>query len=307
MKDNNNYKLKIGTRGSALALRQTQIIAGKISARYPDLRLETVTIKTTGDKLHDVALAKMGGKGVFVKEIEEALLKNHVDIAVHSMKDVPSEIPAALEIAVVPEREDPRDVLVSRDHRKIGELPEGARIGTGSLRRAIQVKHWFPYVEVVSIRGNLDTRIRKVGADGLDGIIVAAAGMNRMGWMDRAAQFISPKVLIPAIGQGALAIEVRKDDARTRRIVSFLRHEESFIRVMAERSFLQVFGGGCQLPIAAYAEINGGDMHLRGLIGSLDGLRIIRDEISGRPEDCEELGKTLAEMILAKGGREILK
>lgn len=300
--------LRIGTRGSALALRQTQGIADRIRAANPGLEVEIVIIKTTGDKMQDVALAKIGGKGVFVKEIEEALQREEVDLAVHSMKDVPSEIPAALEIGVVPEREDPRDVLIARGNKRLEELPEGGRIGTGSLRRGMQLKNAFPHIEIVPIRGNLDTRIRKIESEGLEGIVVAAAGLGRMGWTNRVSQFIPEATMIPAIGQGALALELRKNDNVMREKIAFLNHAKTFVATSAERAFLKVFGGGCQLPIAAYAKLDEDDtLTLAGLIGSPDGSRIIRDGITGAAQDSEALGKELAERILDRGGKEILE
>jgi hydroxymethylbilane synthase len=278
-----------------------------IKARYPGIRLEVVPIKTTGDKMKDVALAKIGGKGLFVKEIEEALLKGEVHVAVHSLKDVPAEIPDALEIGVVPEREDPRDVLISKGNRKLEELPSGAKIGTGSLRRGIQLRHRIPGVQVISIRGNLDTRIRKIEKEDLDGVIVAAAGINRMGWTQKVSQYIPVEWMLPAIGQGALAIELRKEDQETKELLAFLDHEDTRIAVTAERAFLKVFGGGCQLPVAAHAVRKGGEVFLSGLAGSLDGSIIISDHVAGPVLECEAAGKELAERILAKGGREILE
>ncbi len=299
--------LRIGTRGSALALSQTQGIADRIGERHPDLRVAIVPIKTTGDKMQDVSLAKIGGKGVFIKEIEEALLRGEVDLAVHSLKDVPSEIPGGLEIGIVPEREDPRDVLVSRDGRQIEELPRGARIGTGSLRRTVQLKHRIPGIEIVPIRGNIGTRIGKIETEGLDGVILAAAGLKRLGWIDRVSQFLPEDLMIPAIGQGALALELRKGDGETREMLLFLQHEPSYRAAEAERAFLKVFGGGCQLPIAAHARLENGGLRLVGAVGSLDGAVLIRDEISGPAGESESIGRELAERILTRGGKEILE
>lgn len=304
---NRKRVFEIGTRGSALALTQTKWVAGRIRERHPGVDVEIVTIRTTGDKLQDVALAQIGGKGVFVKEIEEALLRGDVDLAVHSLKDMPAEIPEGLEIGAVPEREDPRDVLISRGERKLGELPEGARIGTGSLRRGIQLRRLVHGVDVVPIRGNLDTRIRKMERERLDGIIVAAAGVNRMGWGDRITQFISVEDIIPAIGQGALAVETRRDDGEVRNLLRFLDHEASRVEVEAERAFLKVFGGGCQLPIAASAKKKGDGLSLIGLVGNLDGSAVIRETASGPAADGERLGRELAERLLAKGAGKILE
>ncbi len=302
-----NNKVRIGTRGSALALKQTNAVAGAIGREHPELEIEIVPIRTTGDKLQDVSLAKIGGKGVFVKEIEDALLKGEIDLAVHSMKDVPSEIPDGLVIGAVPERADPRDVLISRSGARLEALPPGARIGTGSLRRGVQLKHHFPSFEIVPIRGNLDTRIRKIETEGLAGIILAAAGLERLGWEGRVSQLLPEEFMIPAIGQGALALEARRDDQETLRRIAFLDHRESRTAVSAERAFLKVFGGGCQLPIAAHALLGKESLRVIGMIGNLGGEKIIREEITGAPGKSEALGKELAERILDLGGRKILQ
>ena len=294
--------IRVGTRGSALALKQTGDIAARLMTHHPDLEVEIVTIKTTGDKMQDVALAKIGGKGVFVKEIEEALLRNEIDLAVHSMKDVPSEMPEALRIGAVPLREDPRDVLISRDGRALEDLPAGARIGTGSLRRGIQIKARFPHLEVTAIRGNLDTRIRKIETENLAGIILAAAGMSRLGWTERVSHYIGADTMIPAIGQGALALQCRRDDRQTLAAIAFLNHGETAQAVTAERAFLRVFGGGCQVPIAAHATVQGDRLKLTGLIGSLDGSCIIRDEAEGPVAESETIGISLANRLLEHGG-----
>ncbi len=282
-------------------------MADRLKKKYPDMITEISVIKTKGDRMQNISLAGIGGKGVFVKEIEEALLKGDLAIAVHSMKDVPTELPEELEIGVVTEREDPRDVLISRENVKIEDLPTGARIGTGSLRRALQLRNLMPDVKIVSIRGNLDTRIKKLKTDNLDGVVVAAAGMKRMGWEESVSQFIPIEVMVPSPGQGALGIELRKDDEEIRDIVSFLNHSSSSIEVMAERAFLTQLGGGCQVPIAAFGKKQDDELILRGLVGSLDGEIIIVDEITGNSEDWEELGKKLAENIWSRGGREILE
>lgn len=270
------------------------------------MTIETVVIKTKGDVLQDVPLAKVGGKGLFVKEIEDALLRDEVDIAVHSMKDVPMELPEGLEIGVMSEREDPRDVLISKDRGRLEDMPTGARIGTGSLRRGFQLLHFFPDIKLVSIRGNLDTRIRKIQTDGLDGIIVAAAGLKRMGWADRITQVIPVEIMLPAVGQGVLGIELRKDDEPVLRTVSFLNHPRTSVEVSAERAFLKRLGGGCQLPVAAYGVKKENELTLRGLLGSLDGRELIKDEVIGSSDDAEVLGTSLAERILSRGGQAIL-
>ena len=299
--------IRIGTRGSVLALTQARWVAGRLKDQLPDMTVELNVIKTKGDILQDVSLAKIGGKGLFVKEIEDALLRRETDIAVHSMKDVPADIPEGLEIGVVTEREDPRDVLISKDNRKIEDMPPGARIGTGSLRRGFQLRSLFPAIEIVPLRGNLDTRIRKIQTENLAGVIVAAAGMKRMGWVDRISQFIPFEIMLPSVGQGALGIEMRTGDIKINHVLSFLNHLETWMEVTAERSFLKRLGGGCQLPIAAYGKKQGETLKLKGLLGSLDGRIIIRDEIEGRYNDAEILGIMLAEKILARGGKAILE
>ncbi|HOG06519.1 MAG TPA: hydroxymethylbilane synthase [Syntrophales bacterium] len=299
--------IRIGTRGSQLALTQTNAVATEIRKRHPALTVEVQAIRTKGDIMQDVSLAKIGGKGLFVKEIEEALVRGEIDLAVHSMKDVPVELPAGLAIGIVTRREDPRDVLVSRDRLKLEALPEGARLGTGSLRRGFQLRNILPDVEIVSLRGNLDTRIRRVGTEGLDGVILAAAGIRRMGWVERVSQFIPVEVLLPAIGQGVLGIEHRSDDRELLEALAFLHDRETALAVTAERAFLADLGGGCQLPVAAYARLRGPELVLRGLVGSLDGRAMIRDEVRGAADDGATLGRRLASTILDRGGRAILE
>jgi hydroxymethylbilane synthase len=298
--------LKIGTRGSVLALTQTNWVADRLRQRYPEMQIAIVVIRTKGDIMQDVSLAKIGGKGVFVKEIEDALLRGDVDIAVHSMKDVPAELPEGLHIATIPEREDPRDVLIAKDNKKMESLPRGARIGTGSLRRGMQVRNLLPDVQIVPLRGNLDTRIRKIELEDLDGVLVAAAGIRRMGWISRVSQFIPVEVMLPAVGQGALGIEMRTGDSSLAEMLAFLNHSATWMEVGAERSFLQRLGGGCQLPIAAYAKIRGKELTLRGLVGSLDGRALITDEVRGTPPDYRMLGTLLAERILSRGGQALI-
>ncbi len=256
--------------------------------------------------MQDVSLAKIGGKGVFVKEIEDALTRGGIDLAVHSMKDVPVELPAGLAIGIVTRREDARDVLISRDRLKLEAMPKGARLGTGSLRRGFQLRNLLPDVEIVPLRGNLDTRIRKIETDGLDGVIVAAAGIRRMGWVERVSQFLPVELMLPAIGQGVLGIELRSDDRELLEALTFLHHRETALEVAAERAFLRRLGGGCQLPIAAYGRLRGPELVLQGLVGSLDGRVMLRDEVRGAADGGEALGGRLAEAILERGGRAIL-
>lgn len=298
--------IKVGSRGSALALTQTRWVVERIKEKHPGVSVEIVIIKTTGDKLPNAPLSEIGGKGVFVKEIEEVLLRKEVDLAVHSLKDMPAEILSGLHIPVVPLREDPRDVLVSRGGRRLDRLPKGARIGTGSLRRGCQLKHRFPEFEIVPIRGNLDTRIRKLETENLDAVVVALAGMNRMGMAEKITQIISDDIIVPAIGQGALGLELRRDDVYTGQLVSFLDDPQSRIAVQAERAFLKCFGGGCQLPIAARAEVNEDDVNIVAVVASLDGKTLIKDQAAAGLQHAESLGKQTAQRILSRGGKEIL-
>ena len=307
MAQKNIRVLKVGTRGSALALTQTKWVVERIRERHPEAPVEITIIKTTGDKLPDAPLAEIGGKGVFVKEIEEALLRGEIDLAVHSLKDMPAEIPAGLHIPVVPMREDPRDVLVSRGGKKLEQLPKSARVGTGSLRRGCQLKHWYPGFEIVPIRGNLDTRIRKLETEDLDAVIVALAGMSRMGISEKVTQIIPDNVIVPAIGQGALGIELRTDDDYVAKLVSFLDDPESRIAVEAERAFLACFGGGCQLPIAARALVTEDIVSLVAVVASLDGKTLIKDQAAAGTGHAAALGKRTAKRILAKGGKAIME
>jgi hydroxymethylbilane synthase len=289
-----------------LALTQANWLKERLNKKYRECKVELVVIKTKGDIMQDVALVKIGGKGVFVKEIEDALLRGEIDLAVHSMKDVPAVLPEGLEIAVTPEREDPRDVLVARDNLRFERLPHGARIGTGSLRRQCQLHHLYKDVNILTMRGNLDTRIRKIETENLHGIIVAAAGMRRMGWTARISHFIPPELMIPAVGQGVLALELRQDNLALKEALAFLNHERTWREVTAERAFLKRLGGGCQLPIAAYAELKGETLFMNGLIGSTDGLAIVRNEFRAPWQEGEDLGIRLAEDLLGRGGQAIM-
>lgn len=298
--------VRIGTRGSDLALIQAKRVADRLKVMHPDLSVEVVSIKTRGDRMQDVSLVEIGGKGVFVKEIEEALLRGDIAMAVHSMKDVPVELPTGLVIAAVPEREDPRDVLISREGKKIESLRKGARIGTGSLRRGMQIKTLMPDIEVVPIRGNIDTRIRKIATENLEGIIIAAAGVKRIGRAAEISQYIPIEMMMPAVGQGVLGIEVRENDTATRDLVDPLNHPDTVVESSAERAFLRRLGGGCQVPIAGIARKQGETLVIRGLVGSVDGRVVIMDEIRGSSRDAEEMGVTLAERILSRGGQAVL-
>jgi hydroxymethylbilane synthase len=297
-------RIKIGTRGSTLALRQTAWVRERIAQQHPALHIEVVRIKTTGDRITDVPLAQVGGKGLFVKEIEAALFRGEIDLAVHSMKDVPSELPSGLHLGAITEREDPRDVLISSDGRVLRELPSEARIGTASLRRGAQLLGINPRWEIVPLRGNLDTRIKKLEKGGLDALIVAAAGIRRMGLDDKVTEYLPPELMLPAVGQGALGIECRKEDA-VNELIAFLNHPESAMAVEGERAFLRRLEGGCQVPIAAYGQVRGGGIFMRGLVARLDGSHILRAEIQG--DDAETAGRRLAEDLLAQGAGDVLR
>ena len=299
--------IKIGTRGSKLALTQANLVADSLKKTDSGISVEICIIKTSGDIMQDVSLTKIGGKGVFVKEIEDALLSGTVDLAVHSMKDVPTEIPAGLIFAGVMKREDARDVLVSKNNKKIEFMPRGARIGTGSLRRASQLLAVLPDLAIVSLRGNLETRLKKIETENLQGIILAAAGMKRMGLTEKISQYLPVETMLPAVGQGALGLQTREADHELGKIVAKLNHESTAAEVMAERSFLRHLGGGCLLPIAAFGKLEGDKLTLEGLVAAPNGDSIIRDKVRGAIAEAEELGKKLAEMILEKGGKKLLE
>ncbi len=298
--------IKIGTRGSKLALWQAQWVKSALMKNDPSLDVELVIIKTKGDKIQDVPLAKVGGKGLFVKEIEEAILDGRVDLAVHSMKDMPAEIPQGLTIGAVPERENPFDVLISRTGKKLFELPKGAVIGTSSLRRGAQLKHLRPDLEIVSLRGNLDTRLRKLEEENLDAVILAAAGVRRMELAHRITQYLDDAEMLPAVGQGALCIETRKDDPAIGPRIDALNHPLTRTAVMAERAFLHRLEGGCQVPIAAHGTIEGDTLQITGLVAELDGSSVIRETLSGPAADPGAIGLDLANRLLAAGAGSIL-
>ncbi len=295
--------IKLGTRGSKLALLQSIWVKEKIEERWKHVKVELVKIKTKGDRILDAPLSKIGGKGVFVKDIEVALLKGSIDFAVHSMKDVPAEIEKNLDLPVIPEREDPRDVFVSRTKvSSIMDIPEGARIGTSSLRRTAQIRALRPDLEVVPIRGNLDTRIKKIEVENLFGIIVAAAGINRMGLQNLVSFYFEPDEMIPAVGQGALALETRKDDKEIIKYLEFLDDENTRVTVLEERDFLYTMGGGCQVPMGGFCTMDNGRLKFFGFVGDMDG-RIIKEVRLG----SRGLGKGVAEDLLRRGGREIME
>jgi hydroxymethylbilane synthase len=298
--------LKIGTRTSILALWQANWVKEEIEKSRP-IGVELVKIKTTGDKIIDVPLAKVGGKGLFVKEIEEALLSGDIDLAVHSMKDVPTALPQGLHLRAITKRADARDALISRRGIKLRDLPAGAKIGTSSLRRQAQLLHSRPDFEILQLRGNLDTRLKKLDSGLYDAIILAGAGVKRLNWENRITEYIEFCLMLPAIGQGSLGIETRIDDAPTNALVAFFDHPETSLSVRAERAFLRRLEGGCQVPIAAYGVVEAEELRMTGLVASTDGKRVVKDCIKGAAVEAETLGITLAEKLLAMGADEILE
>ena len=298
-------KLVIGTRGSKLALWQSNYIKDKLEA-ITGLPVELKIIKTTGDKILDVPLAKVGGKGLFTKEIEVELIAGTVDLAVHSMKDVPTELPEGLYIAAMPERVDPRDAMVSGAKYDLDSLPQGAKLGTSSLRRRSQVKALRPDLEIVDVRGNLDTRMSKAENGELDAVILASAGITRMGWADRITHYISADQMVSAVGQGAIGIEIREDDEFMRRVMGEIGHPETMEAVTAERVVMRRLEGGCQVPIGAYARFEGDKLVMDGLVGSVDGERIVRDRLEGPAGEPIELGERMVARLLELGAGDIL-
>lgn len=298
--------LKIATRKSPLALWQANFVKDRLEALHPDLQVELVPMSTQGDKILDTPLAKVGGKGLFVKELETAMLEGRADIAVHSMKDVPVEFPDGLGLHTVCEREDPRDAFVSNHFNQIDELPQGAVVGTSSLRRQCQLRAARPDLVIRDLRGNVNTRLAKLDAGEYDAIILAAAGLKRLEMAHRIAAFIEPEQSLPANGQGAVGIECRLDDHELHALLAPLEHPETRIRVLTERAMNRALQGGCQVPIGAYALVQGEEVWLRGLVGSPDGARVIRDEIRGPLAEGEALGHTLAQRLLAAGADVIL-
>jgi hydroxymethylbilane synthase len=299
-------EIRLGTRASLLALCQANWVKSKLEEHHPGIRVKLVHIKTTGDKL-DVPLFEMGGKGLFVKEIEEALLRSTVDMAVHSAKDLPALIPEGLALMAFPEREDPRDVLISREGKRFSEIPPGGRVGTGSLRRRAQLLHLRPGLEIIPMRGNLDTRIKKLSTLKLDAVVLASAGLRRLKWEEQISEYFEPEVLLPAIGQGVLAIEGRLRDERIKRLVAPLNHYPTEAALAAERAFLRVLEGGCQVPIAGLAKVESGRLSMAGLVAEVEGGRVIRGRVEGPAVKSEELGRELAEGLLAQGAGDILR
>ena len=299
--------IKIGTRGSRLALWQAEWVKARIEEARPDLPVHLQIIKTKGDKIQDVPLAKVGGKGLFVKEIEEALLSGEIDIAVHSMKDMPADIPAGLCIGAIPQREDAADVLISKENRRFIDLPQGAVVGTSSLRRASQLRHARKDIVIRSLRGNLDTRIGKLDTEEMDAIVVAAAGVHRLGFKDRITEYLDQTLMLPAVGQGALCIEIRQGDTFVSELMKPLSDPDTRKTVLGERAFLNRLGGGCQVPIAGYGRIENGMLFLTGLVASADGTVMIKESLSGPAHEPEKVGKALADLLADQGALKIIE
>lgn len=299
-------KLTIATRSSQLAVWQADFIKNEINKKFPDVTIELTKIKTKGDKILDTPLAKIGGKGLFVKEVENALYEKEADIAVHSMKDVPSEMPEGMELFVSPKRETPYDAFLSINYNSIDELPQGAVVGTSSLRRMVQIRKRRPDLQIQNLRGNINTRIKKLEDGMYDAIVLAKAGLVRVGFFQHLKQTLTEDIMIPAVCQGTLGIEIREDDRESKELLKFFYDEETYIRTKAERAFLKTLEGGCQVPIAGYSILNGSKLKLMGMVSSLDAKEYIYRETEDIPENAENMGIKLAQEILEAGGREIL-
>ncbi len=301
-------RVVIGTRGSTLALWQTQYVVERLRDASPELDVQVETIQTRGDLVRDRALSQVGGKGLFVKEIENALSSGEIDLAVHSLKDMPTEQPQGLTLGAILERADPRDALVVRGGKgDLGSLPPRARVGTSSLRRRAQLLAARPDLQVLDLRGNVDTRLRKLREGQYDAVVLAVAGLVRLGHSDAIGQSLPVELMLPAVGQGALCVEVRADDAATGDLIASLDHPATRQAAAAERAFLRRLEGGCQVPIGAYAEVRDNRLHLQGLIAALDGSRLVRDEVRGPAAGAAGMGSDLAERLLAAGGEAILE
>jgi hydroxymethylbilane synthase len=290
-------EIRIGTRGSLLALRQSEWVAEELRRACPDLTISLVRIRTKGDRFRDAPFLEIGEKGLFVKEIEESLLAGDVDLAVHSMKDLPTELPPGLCLGAITPREDPRDCLLSREGLSLEELPLGAVVGTSSLRRGAQLKNFRPDLQIKPVRGNLDTRIHKLSTGAWDAILLAAAGLHRLGLQDLVAQYVSLEICLPAAGQGALGVELREGNRDLRRAIQVLNDEESASATLAERAFLRRLGGGCQVPIGVLGAVRSGKLHLQGMICTPDGKRVLRGDLDGPLEAAEGLGERLADRL----------
>ena len=297
----------IGTRSSKLALWQAEHIAACLKKQYPDLTVELKHVMTTGDKILDTPLAKIGGKGLFTKELETEMLAGDIDFAVHSLKDMPTQIPEGLCLAVITKRFDSGDALVSPKYKTLNALPQGAKVGTSSLRRKAQLLHVRPDLDICDLRGNVNTRLKKLETENFAAIVLAAAGLKRLGLADLITDIILPEICLPAVGQGALAIEARANDGEILEILAFLNDAESVQNSTAERAFLAAVEGGCQVPVGVYAETKENQLHVEAVIASVDGKRLLRDSITGSGVDADKLGSALAKRLLDAGGRQIMQ
>jgi len=303
----NQQTIRIATRRSPLAMWQAEHVTARLREAHPGIEVEILGMSTQGDKILDTPLAKIGGKGLFVKELEQRMLEGDADIAVHSMKDVPVDLPGGLHLSVVLEREDPRDAFVSNKHGELAALPQGARVGTSSLRRQCQLAERRPDLEIIALRGNVNTRLRKLDDGEYDAIILASAGLLRLGFAERISSFISTEDSLPAIGQGAIGIECRADDEQTNQLLASLHHAPTAACVGAERALNQRLEGGCQVPIGGHATLTDDQLYLRGLVGTIDGSEIVRSEVRGSRTESEQLGRSLAEELLQQGAERILR
>lgn len=299
-------EIVIGTRDSALAMWQTEWVAENLRRLNPDYSFKIVSMKTQGDKILDVALAKIGDKGLFTKELEVAMLEGKIDLAVHSMKDLPTVLPEGLRIGAICERVDPRDVVISRNGLKLSEMPQGARIGTSSLRRCAQLMHYRPDLKLEPLRGNLNTRMAKLERENLDAIILAAAGVERLGWGDRITERLSTEVSLPAVGQGSIGIEIRESDEEIYNVIRTLNHFASQVAITAERALLKKLEGGCQIPIGSLGTVDGDSLTLLGVVASLDGKELVRNSVTGSVNEAVELGIKLADILIDMGADKIL-
>ena len=299
-------KIRIGTRKSKLALWQANFIASTLSNEYPNINVELVYITTKGDKILDSPLSKIGGKGLFTKELEIQMLEGNIDLAVHSLKDVPAQLPPEFIISAVTKRAEPFDAFVSNKYKSFEELPKGAVIGTSSLRRRAQLLSIRSDLKIENLRGNVDTRLKKLDEGNFDAIILAAAGLKRLGYENRINKILPPEIMLPAVGQGAIAVETLTDNVEIRGILQFIDDKNTRSVTLAERAFLRIVEGGCQVPIGVFANIEGNKITVEAIIASIDGQKIIRDKMIGAVEEAEVLGKSLADKLLNLGGREIL-
>ncbi len=299
-------KIIIGTRPSKLALTQAQRVADKLAANWPRYEFELKEISTKGDRVLEKDLAEIEGKGIFIKEIEVALLNEEIDLAVHSCKDLPSDLPCGLEVVAIPRRANPVDVLVAKEDLTLDQLPQGARLGTGSLRRKSQLLAYRPDLQIESIRGNVETRLEKLAAGELDGLVLAAAGLERLGKEEVITQYLEPKVCLPAPRQGALAVEGRTGDQELKKLVAKINDPVSVITVTAEYAFLNRIEGGCKVPVGAYAQLKVDKLEIEGIVGRVDGSQVLRERISGLQEEADKLGIELAEKLIDQGARDIL-